>query len=143
VHRGTGTGGRQENPEGARIGGVGYVAARRTVTLPPPASDVLGHDTRNRGDTRVTHGYRMGMPTDTARTAGSTLASRDRVRLTFDVPTEDANALAVLARRTGYNKVTTLLRALRVLADLDQVIRDGGSVVLEHADGTRERLLLR
>jgi len=85
----------------------------------------------------------MGMATDTARAAGSTLASRDRVRLTFDVPTEDANALAELARRTGYNKVTTVLRALRVLADLDQVIRDGGSVVLEHADGTRERLLLR
>ena len=42
---------------------------------------------------------------------------RDTRRLTADLPTADSDLLAETARLTGFNKVTTLVRAIRVLAD--------------------------
>jgi hypothetical protein len=83
------------------------------------------------------------MATDTMKRAVRTLAEQGKVRLTFDVPVEDANLLAETAERTGYNKVTTFMRAIRILHDLEKAIREGGQVIIQHADGTKERLLLR
>lgn len=70
-------------------------------------------------------------------------SSTDRVRLSVDLPAGDAATLVDVARETGFNKTSTLVRAIRLLADLQRTVRDGGEVILTHADGTRERLLLR
>lgn len=71
------------------------------------------------------------------------LEERGLVRLTLDVPADDANKLVETADRTGYNKTTTVMRAIRLLFDLERVVRDGGQVTLTHADGTKERIILR
>lgn len=63
------------------------------------------------------------------------------VRLTFDVPADDARALEQTAAESGFNKVTTFIRAIRLLAELDRHQRAGGEVLLRSADGsTTERL---
>lgn len=72
-----------------------------------------------------------------------TLAERGLVRLSVDIPADDADRLAETAASTGYNKVTTLMRAIRLLFDLERAVQNGGHVTLTHRDGTRERLLLR
>lgn len=77
------------------------------------------------------------------REPGAKHAKRETRRLTADLPTADSDLLAETAELTGFNKVTTLVRAIRVLADLERVVRDGGEVILKDADGTRSRLLLR
>ncbi len=71
------------------------------------------------------------------------LKERGMARLTFDVPVKDANRLAELSDLTGYNKVTTFLRAIRVLFDLETAARAGATITITQKDGTKERLLLR
>lgn len=83
------------------------------------------------------------MATHTLSRAAKSLADRGLVRLTLDIPVDDANKLAETAARTGYNKTTTLMRAIRLLFDLERVVRDGGQITLTLRDGTKERLLLR
>jgi len=78
----------------------------------------------------------------------STVATEDadeetRVRLFIDLPCQDATLLKDLSRQTRYNKTTTVIRALRVLRDLLQVLEGGGQVILARGDGSRQRLLLR
>ena len=93
-------------------------------------------------DTLVIPGYPQGMATETIKRAARSLAERGLVRLSVDLPVEDANRLEEVSRRSGYNKVTTLMRAIRLLADLDAHERGGGEVILTGTDGTRERLRL-
>ena len=64
-------------------------------------------------------------------------------RLTADVPESDAHLLAETAQTTGFNRVTTLIRAIRVLAELIKAEDAGGKIQITYPDGTRERLLLR
>src|SRR4051794_12398682 len=66
-----------------------------------------------------------------------------RTRLTADLPDQDADTLAEVARETGFNKVTTLIRAIRVLAELVRAENDGGELTIKYADGRRERLIIR
>lgn len=73
----------------------------------------------------------------------ASLKDRGVVRLTADVPVADANLLARVAELTGYNKVTTIVRAIRVLASLEEAERKGGEVTITYPDKTRERLLVR
>lgn len=93
------------------------------------------------GTTRAVHGYSLAMGTDTPRHAGRTLADRGVIRLTFDVPVEDAQMLEETASRSRFNKVTTFIRAIRLLAELDAHQRTGGEILLRSHDGqTTERL---
>ena len=78
----------------------------------------------------------------TDRPAAST-RPKDTRRLTADLPTADSDLLNETATLTGYNKLTTLIRAIRVLADLEKVVRAGGEVIIKEADGSRSRLILR
>lgn len=81
------------------------------------------------------------MATETIHRAGRSLADRGLARLNFDVPVADANLFEDVARKSGFNKVTTFIRAVRLLADLDAHQRAGGEVLLRSADGeTTERL---
>jgi hypothetical protein len=64
-------------------------------------------------------------------------------RLTADLPAQDADTLARIAQFTGFNKVTTLIRAIRVLAELVRAESKGGEVMIKYPDGTRERLIIR
>ena len=82
------------------------------------------------------------MATDTIKRTARSLAERGLVRLSVDLPVDDANRLEEVSRRSGYNKVTTLMRAIRLLADLDAHERAGGEVTLTNADGSKERLRL-
>ncbi len=68
---------------------------------------------------------------------------KGKTRITADVPTKDADLLSSLAERTGYNKVTTLIRALRVLDVLERARNEGSDLQIVHKDGSRERLLLQ
>lgn len=91
--------------------------------------------------TRVAPGYRLGMATETLRRAGRSLADRGLVRLTFDVPADDARLLEQTAAASGFNKITTFIRAIRLLAELDKHQRAGGEVLLRSSDGSAtERL---
>lgn len=83
------------------------------------------------------------MATKAAERSARSLKDRDVVRVTADVPTRDANLLAELARRTGYNKVTTLLRAIRILDVLEKAQAEGADLIIINRDGSRERLVLR
>jgi hypothetical protein len=64
-------------------------------------------------------------------------------RLTANLPMDAAADLRAAAAATGFNKLTTLSRAIRVFAELVRIDRAGGKVTIEEADGTRTRLLLR
>jgi hypothetical protein len=64
-------------------------------------------------------------------------------RLTADLPVQDADTLAEVARETGFNKVTTLIRAIRVLAELVRAERQGGELTIKYPGGRRERLIIR
>lgn len=68
---------------------------------------------------------------------------RQTTRLTADLPDHDADTLAEVAQETGFNKVTTLVRAIRVLAELVKAERDGGQLIIKYPDGRRERLIIR
>lgn len=68
------------------------------------------------------------------------LADRGLVRATFDIPREEADLLEETAKVSRFNKTTTFIRALRLLAELDRHARDGGQIILVAADGTKERL---
>jgi len=70
-------------------------------------------------------------------------ARRKTTRLTADLPARDAATLAEVADETGFNKVTTLVRAIRVLAELVRAERAGGELTIKYADGRRERLIIR
>lgn len=83
----------------------------------------------------------IGMHTDARPTAAT--ASRATSRLTADIPVEDAAELVETARVTGLNKVTIVVRALRVFAALVRAEAAGGTVTITYADGRRERLLIR
>jgi hypothetical protein len=107
---------------------------------------------RTRPENHTSYGYRVGMATKTERAeqiavhldanAPANTSGRAVTRLTADLPNQDASLLADLAVRTGFNKVTTLVRALRVLDILEKARAAGATVVIENEDGTRERLLL-
>lgn len=75
---------------------------------------------------------------------GSRRSSKDRAvtRLTADLPNRDADLLTNLSQRTGYNKLTTLIRALRILDVIEDARERGETVIIERSDGSRERLLL-
>lgn len=64
-------------------------------------------------------------------------------RLTADLPEDDAETLARVAESTGFNKVTTLVRAIRVLALLDDAEQQGAHFTIRYPDGQRERLIIR
>lgn len=70
-------------------------------------------------------------------------ARRKTTRLTADLPARDAATLAEVADETGFNKVTTLVRAIRVLAELVRAESAGGELTIKYADGRRERLIIR
>ncbi|MCW2818850.1 MAG: hypothetical protein JWR42_1637 [Marmoricola sp.] len=69
-----------------------------------------------------------------------TPARRETSRLSADLPVADAAVLDELARETGTNKVTALVRALRIMRELVTAEREGGVLTIQHADGSRERL---
>ena len=73
---------------------------------------------------------------------GRTLAERGLARLTVDLPHDAVEQLAETSLVSGYNKTTTLMRAIRLLADLTRHVRAGGEVLLVAADGSKERLRL-
>lgn len=79
----------------------------------------------------------MGEPTDPTPTDPQT------VRLTANLPVADSRLLDETAKLTGYNKLTTLVRAIRVLAEVEKVVSAGGEVILKEASGSRSRLILR
>lgn len=66
-----------------------------------------------------------------------------RTRLSADIRAEDAALLGWLSHATGYNKVTTLVRAIRVLAELVRAEQDGGELTIKYPGGRRERLIIR
>jgi hypothetical protein len=68
---------------------------------------------------------------------------RETKRLTANLPLDAAQDLETTANLTGFNKLTTLVRAIRVFADLIRVTQDGGEVIIKEAHGTRSRLVLR
>jgi hypothetical protein len=85
-----------------------------------------------------------------AEAVGGIAAQSDRpprkagtARSTADLPTRDADTLAEVARGSGFNKVTTLVRAVLVLAELTRAASEGGELTTEYPDGRRERLILR
>jgi hypothetical protein len=65
------------------------------------------------------------------------------VRLSADLPQKDADTLEDVARATGFNKVTTLVRAIRVLAELVRAEEADGELTIKYPDGRRERLIIR
>lgn len=87
-------------------------------------------------------GYGEGMSAATAPEARRSRADGKR-RLTADLPADVAETLDETARLLGYNKLTTLIRALRVFGALVQVEKAGGSVVITEADGTRSKLIVQ
>ena len=70
-------------------------------------------------------------------------AKAGTVRLTANLPQDAADALDKTAAATGFNKLTTVVRAIRVFAELIEVTGRGGEVILQEPDGSRSRLLLR
>ena len=82
-------------------------------------------------------------PKDAPRPPQQSAAAKETTRLSADLPLRDAATLASLAKETGFNKVTTLVRAIRVLAELVRAEDEGGQLVIKYPDGRRERLLLR
>ena len=78
-----------------------------------------------------------------AEQSASNGARRRTTRLTADLPARDAATLAEVADETGFNKVTTLVRAIRVLAELVRAENAGGELTIKYADGRRERLIIR
>jgi hypothetical protein len=70
-----------------------------------------------------------------------TLEERGLTRLTFDVPVPEGDKLDMLAGRLGYNKVTTVLRSLRILTALTEAEAKGATVTINYPDGSKERLL--
>lgn len=74
---------------------------------------------------------------------GTARGVRDTVRLTADLPRKDAELLTGLAKRTGFNKVTTLVRALRVMDVLERAKDQGSDILIVNPDGSKERLLLQ
>lgn len=61
------------------------------------------------------------------------------VRLVADLPTPEAERLAAIAARSGHNRTTTLIRAIRLLELVDA---EEGPVVVEGPDGTRCQVVL-
>jgi hypothetical protein len=57
------------------------------------------------------------------------------VRLTADLPTADSDTLIRVARSTGFNKVTTLIRAIRLLALVEDERADGATIRIHRPDG--------
>lgn len=95
--------------------------------------------------------YHVGMSTraepkiaapieDRPHGGGRHQGERPTRRLSADVPERDFDALEDLAAATGFNKLTTLVRAIRVLAELVKAQDAGGDVTINYPDGTRERL---
>lgn len=68
--------------------------------------------------------------------------SHESVELTFEVPEEEARYLDLLSATSGHNDVTTLARALRLLAVLERADRNGGTITVTYRDGLQERLHL-
>ena len=68
---------------------------------------------------------------------------KSTVRLTANLPADAGQELDEAARATGFNKLTTLVRAIRVFSELLDAERRGGQVIIQEADGSRARLLLR
>jgi hypothetical protein len=64
-------------------------------------------------------------------------------RLTANLPEDAADALEKTAASTGFNKVTTLVRAIRVFSDLIEASTRGAEVVIKEPDGSASRLILR
>ncbi len=64
-------------------------------------------------------------------------------RLTANLPLDAAEALDKTAASTGFNKLTTIVRAIRVFADLIEASSRGAEVVIKEADGSATRLILR
>lgn len=105
----------------------------------------------------VCAGYIVGMATTHTDTASSLESIRakttqaeqaaadeapSRVKITAELPTRDNEELGRIAKLTGYNKVTTLVRAIRVLALLEDAKDAGGRIVVEKRGGERSELLL-
>lgn len=65
-----------------------------------------------------------------------------RVKVTVEIPVEDNKLLGRLAKRAGYNKVTMLVRAIRVLGMLEDAKADGGRIIVERSHGRSQELLL-
>jgi len=70
-------------------------------------------------------------------------AERPKRRLTADLPADVWDLLNETAERSGYNKLTTLVRAIRVFAELQETVDEGGEIILKEKDGTRARLILK
>lgn len=70
------------------------------------------------------------------------MAERGLTRLTVDLPSDATEQLAKTAAESGYNKTTTLMRAIRLLADLTRHVRANGEILLVAEDGSKERLRL-
>lgn len=75
--------------------------------------------------------------------SAATTGRQPTLRLSADLPQRDAETLEEVARATGFNKVTTLVRAIRVLAELVRAENAGGELTIKYADGRRERLIIR
>lgn len=73
----------------------------------------------------------------------TTPASPGTKRLTANLPLDAAEALDKTAASTGFNKLTTVVRAIRVFADLIEASSRGAEVVIKEADGSATRLILR
>ena len=73
----------------------------------------------------------------------ATPASPGTKRLTANLPLDAAEALDKTAASTGFNKLTTIVRAIRVFADLIEASSRGAEVVIKEADGSATRLILR
>lgn len=71
---------------------------------------------------------------------GEPTQRRNTTRLSADLPIADAETLTDLQQATGTNKVTTLVRAIRVFSELLRAEREGGELTIRYNDGRRERL---
>jgi hypothetical protein len=65
------------------------------------------------------------------------------VRLIANISASDAEVLTSLAQQAGYNRATTLVRAIRVFASLAEAEDAGGTITVTYPDGRRERVLVR
>lgn len=80
--------------------------------------------------------------TTSAAAHADPMVADERTKLTVALPSSVNSLLSRLAKDSGYNKTTTLVRAVRLLGTVEDALRDGGRVTVTHADGVRERLTL-
>lgn len=71
------------------------------------------------------------------------MAKEKVVRLTADIPPEDAQRLEELASSMKSNKTTALVQALRTSSYLDEIISKGSRIEVVDKDGTRREIIVK